>query len=814
MPLRRSGDFLYWCAGADPTVVDHAHLGRPERVRYGSIGMSVLLTGTAGGLSMLMVLGMVSHGFRLWHLPAALFWALFIFNTDRWLVSSINYNDPKPEGATSKRDTRGDLIKRRLGRLCTVLARIAMGVLIAFAVSEPVLLTMFESEITHQLSITNRQNEEATKQAIEAKYAGDFATIEAKYKATQDAVDKAAAELKTAEAELTKENADGNNTGQGCSLKRGSPCKAYQEAVELKQAELRNAQANRDTARETYTRDTAATRAKVDGEIGAKKADDNPDGLLARQKALADLTAANPELGTRVWLIRGVFLLVDLLPILLKTFASTSMYERFVRTAAADLLAGKQRARATADAADTRRAEADRVIDRARIDAFQDVRLEEVAASRDLDLSGIKLDLDQQRIQLELDHELEVLRMRWRHRERVDAEGLLFEGTEVHPGKHDPALHDVTEPGDDGDPSGGVQGDHPTDPLGGPSGGAGKRPKPDPRSVLNDRWVIVGPLPDSDQAGFSDLKLAYDLHEPEREVVVKRALTIGANRRAAAYSIKKDQHFHAKVRSRHVAPLLDLGEHELFGPFVVTPRYPTTLVKRLRDEPLTLEWSLRIMEQVLGGLTDLWRTANCVHLDIKPANIALDDNDDVKLIDFGLAKAVRGTDDLVSGEESKFTRWYAPLEQILRAPNWVSSACDVRAVGAVWYEMLTGLRPLHREARATGTSPLRITTEQFVELLRTTDPIRPKRLYPGLPASVDSLVMRWLSRDPVDRVSGPLGDRSHAELAREALAAVRADVEARGQLFDLIPGVLGAQRVGSSTDVYRRGADEQQTRQR
>src|SRR5215475_11985408 len=97
---RAFGNFLYWCAGADPDLTDSDSLRRIERARYVCIGLSVLLTATAAGLSMTMVIGLIRHTFESWHILAGVFWALFIFNIDRWLVSTVDYGklDPNTNG--------------------------------------------------------------------------------------------------------------------------------------------------------------------------------------------------------------------------------------------------------------------------------------------------------------------------------------------------------------------------------------------------------------------------------------------------------------------------------------------------------------------------------------------------------------------------------------------------------------------------------------------------------------------------------------------------------------------------------------------
>src|SRR4029077_11780154 len=106
--------------------------------------------------------------------------------------------------------------------------------------------------------------------------------------------------------------------------------------------------------------------------------------------------------------------------------------------------------------------------------------------------------------------------------------------------------------------------------------------------------------------------------------------------------------------------------------------------------------------QILAGLRAAW-DLGLVHLDLKPANVALTEDGQVKLIDFGLAQQYQragGGNDTTTA--ARFTPFYAPPEQMARQPGWISRKADVRALGAVVYRMLTGSPPLYREARALG----------------------------------------------------------------------------------------------------------------
>ncbi|MGW5746437.1 DUF4407 domain-containing protein [Amycolatopsis sp. NPDC003861] len=749
---RRFGDLLFWCAGADPALTEGSGVQRLERARYVCTGLAVLLTALASGISMTMVIGTVQHAFSSWHLVLAAFWALIIFNLDRSLVSSVSYG--KPEGQP-RREWTGVA-----GKVAAVLGRCLLAVVIASAVSEPVLLTMFAPEIAHQVDIDRNGQEKKTREQVEATFAQRRAEIERAWATAQQATVDAQAARDKAQKDVDDEIAGKHGTGVGCSLRDGSPCATYQATLRERQNQVATAQEAEGKAKTKYGADLAALKTEIDQKvIEQDRITSQANGLLAQEKALDEIVDANPALSLRVWIVRGIFLLIDLLPIIFKFFAPRSVHDRVARRTVLRAFEREEAQHQEDEELEAARSRSRRVSGLASIQADEDVLLEQIAKEKDLELERLKLD-----------HDRDLQVHRWRYEGEVAAAKAAFGTTTVLPSSRDDEADRLTV----------VDDSHAETVL------LPRQREQPARRVLDDRWVVEGPLPDADRPGFSLVLLAHDLLEPSLSVVVKRAV----EHDYAQEAIEKDLHFLRKIRSKFVAPMLGVGRDPLFGAYIVTPRYPQTLSRLLRDgdSVRTLEWSIRIVGQVLLGLMDSW-TAGCVHLDIKPANIALDPDGNVRLIDFGLAKAVDDGTQPPTGGEIKFTRWYAPLEQVLREPRngWASSASDVRAVGAVWYELLTGQRPLYHEARANGWDPDGIGVHQLVELLREHDPIDPRVLNPDLPESVAVLVMQWLHRNPAKRVSGQLGDRSHAELAYEALELVRQDVQDRDVQYQLLP---------------------------
>jgi serine/threonine-protein kinase len=154
---------------------------------------------------------------------------------------------------------------------------------------------------------------------------------------------------------------------------------------------------------------------------------------------------------------------------------------------------------------------------------------------------------------------------------------------------------------------------------------------------------------------------------------------------------------------------------------------------------------LEIMKQVCRSLGEA-HALGIIHRDLKPANIYLDTNDHVKLVDFGIAKLVRGSDlddghDLTRVGQAVGTLEYMSPEQL------IGTSCDGRsdiyALGVVMYEMLTGRRPY-----ADATGPTSLVAAVMTQPLMPPSRMFHRECYPG---SVDAVVLRCLAKEPSDR---------------------------------------------------------------
>ena len=128
-----------------------------------------------------------------------------------------------------------------------------------------------------------------------------------------------------------------------------------------------------------------------------------------------------------------------------------------------------------------------------------------------------------------------------------------------------------------------------------------------------------------------------------------------------------------------------------------------------------------------------------MHRDLKPENIMVDANDNIKLIDFGIA-----------GKEGARRLTFAKLSQVMGTPDYISpeqvkgkrgdGRSDIYALGVMLYEMLTGKAPFQ------GPNPFAIMNDRLLN-----NPIPPREVDPSISPQLQEIIYRALERDPKNR---------------------------------------------------------------
>lgn len=197
-----------------------------------------------------------------------------------------------------------------------------------------------------------------------------------------------------------------------------------------------------------------------------------------------------------------------------------------------------------------------------------------------------------------------------------------------------------------------------------------------------------------------------------------------------------------RVRHPNVAEIHDLIETDQLLCLVV--QYHDGIdVKRLlrRQERLNADDAVKVIGQVLDGLAAA-HAQGVVHRDVKPHNILVDDELNVLLTDFGLAR-VDSLAGLTAHTMSLGTPEYMAPE--LFGSHYVDSRADIYAVGVTLFEMLTGKLPFR------GSTPLAL-----LDMHRSEPAPRLRSVDPTLPELLDELVARALAKAPEDRFATPM----------------------------------------------------------
>jgi serine/threonine protein kinase len=720
-------DLLLRIAGVDPQFIRTA----PDRARYNSMGAVVLFIALAATASLTLALTLVfptSYGW-LKHLPIGILWGSIVFCFDRWIVSSIDYgplSDGEQEPAKWARST---------AKYSQFLVRFLLAVLVGLVISEPIVLAVFGPEIKQQLTVQHLTAVQQQTAQINAASDRRLSVLEAPVKADQKAL--AAATTKAQDAhkvyicELTGvcHLPPGEVTGiPGDGPQARADYAIWQTALRL---EGRQQQIlNKASARERAQAKSLQNQTTMQIAEATKKIDSD-NGLLAREEALDTLSKQNPGFLLRRIILWLALMFVDLVPVLLKTFAPPTLYERLQRGHAIRLVRNEM-----GDAvADSDHESAKRAVARQHDLEFHKLLTSSTYARSAQEVLGVPL---------------------------ATATAMPMWQLEAAPGIA--ARTTLLD-----------------------------RPTAEPGWIIGRRWLVRRPL--TDAVGGSVPFIAADLyHEYPFDVVVKIiAPPPGADGTRAA-----SERRHAQMEMSlpqglihdNIAEVLDRDVDQQYGSYIVTRLYPLTLEHYLRDpdnqDKVTLGIVLRLGLQILDGLRAAW-DLGFVHLDLKPANVALTADGTVKLIDFGLAQQYQklgGGNGTTSA--ARYTMFYAPPEQMERRDSqWISRNADVRALGAVIYRMLTGYPPMLREARALGLidSSGRWPDEvvfDLKKLVREVEPVPVSRLIRYIPPDLDAILQSWLRTDPDMRSPGnpeTLADRMWHQLGTVA-ARVRDSSEA------------------------------------
>jgi eukaryotic-like serine/threonine-protein kinase len=270
-----------------------------------------------------------------------------------------------------------------------------------------------------------------------------------------------------------------------------------------------------------------------------------------------------------------------------------------------------------------------------------------------------------------------------------------------------------------------------------------------------------------------------------RTIAIKILLTQFAGDPHFIARFRREAQSAAALNHPHIVGVYDTGSDE--GTHYIVMEYieGRTLRDVIKEEgPLLPERAAEIAGDVCAGLA-FAHSHGIVHRDVKPANIMITKNGEVKVTDFGIARAASSETVTQTATVLGTAQYFSP-EQAQAGP--VDARSDIYSLGIVLYEMLT------RQVPFTGSSPVAIAYKHVKE-----DPIQPSRLNADIPPALEAIVMKALAKNPDNRYQN--AQEMRQDLGR---AAAGKPVQATPLMAPVEQTSIHAPAVSDQTTIIRR----------
>jgi serine/threonine-protein kinase len=281
-------------------------------------------------------------------------------------------------------------------------------------------------------------------------------------------------------------------------------------------------------------------------------------------------------------------------------------------------------------------------------------------------------------------------------------------------------------------------------------------------TLIDNRYTVRGRI---GSGGMADVYLCDDQHLG-RPVALKVMHERFAADAAFVQRFEREAQAAAALQHKNVVNVFDRGRvGETY--YIAMEYLPGRTLKDVINAMGALDpkLAIHICLQILAAAR-FAHGKGLVHRDIKPQNVMIDDEWNVKVTDFGIAHTPEGGDITQTGQMVGTAQYISPEQAQGKA---VSNASDLYSIGVVLFEMVTGKVPFD------GDSSVAIALQHINQ-----PPPRPSSVNPSVPPALDAIVLKAIAKSPVERFASAEEFTQALERARDNLGAPPGRTEVRG----------------------------------